>query len=96
MKLEVDEDEETSRFVGVQLGEATTRSIKIMAFDSESFETPVELYHYKAKHGESEYREIGLSSDIYSDEDDGVEMPEYEGSNGDQLENYLDDDTLYF
>lgn len=78
MKLSIDED----RFIGVQLGEGSTRSIKIMAFDSESFDTPVELYHYKAKHGESEYREIGLDSDIFTDEDDGVEMAEYTDASG--------------
>jgi hypothetical protein len=66
-----------------------------MTFDSDTFDTPVELYHFKAKHGESEYREIGLDSDIYDDENDG-EMPEYTDSKGDQLENYLDDDIVYW
>lgn len=65
--------EEESGLIAVQLGDAVTRSIKIMAFDSDTLTTPVEIYHYKAKHGESKYREIGLDSDIYEDEDDGTD-----------------------
>jgi hypothetical protein len=71
MKLVENEEEDIEGYVGVQLGDSSTRSLKIMAFDS-TFETPVELYHYKAKHGESEYRELGLNDDGFTDYDDST------------------------
>jgi len=55
----------------------------------------------KAKHGEEKYRELELEECVaggdcdYEDYDNESPVPEYLDSNGDEVVNYLDDETDY-
>ena len=68
--------DDSTGIVAVELGDSSTRSIKVMKIDYYEDEEKIKftqnpkiLYQSKAAHGTSEYREIGLSDDDYEDED---------------------------